>query len=210
MFRYIAKSLFQFSRISKKWLLVGALSATSATMTSGVNAEDYTIDTLGAHAFIQFRIKHLGYSWLYGRFNKFEGEFSYDEKDPQKNKVSVDIDVTSIDSMHAERDKHLRGAKFLNTDKFPTAKFVSTQYVPTGEGTADLIGNLTLHGVTKSVTISVEHIGGGKDPWGGYRNGFAGSLTITAADFNLDLVKSLGADAAEVEMMLSVEGILKK
>ena len=198
------------SNRSKKWLAACALSAAGVMATPVVSADDYVIDTRGAHAFIQFRIKHLGYSWLYGRFNEFEGGFTYDERDPSKNKISVDIDVNSIDSMHAERDKHLRGKKFLDTDAFPTAKFVSTEYVPTGDKTADLKGNFTLHGVTKPITIQIEHIGGGKDPWGGYRNGFEGKLTIKPADYGLELTKSLGPSASEVELFLSVEGVRKK
>lgn len=182
--------------------------AASAAMPSAL-ADDYVIDTKGAHAFVQFRIKHLGYSWLYGRFNEFGGEFTFDAKDPSKNKVTVDINVASIDSMHAERDKHLRGKKFLDTGTFPSAKFVSTGYKTTGEKTADLSGNLTLHGVTKPITIAVEHIGGGNDPWGGYRHGFEGNITIKPQDFGMDLTKSLGASASEVELFLSVEGIRK-
>ncbi|HEY7773650.1 MAG TPA: YceI family protein, partial [Marinagarivorans sp.] len=125
---------------SKKWFAACALSAASIMAVPAVSADEYVIDTRGSHAFIQFRIKHLGFSWLYGRFNEFEGTFSYDEKNPDKSKISVDIDVTSIDSNHAERDKHLRGEKFLHTDKFPDAKFVSTKYVPTGDKTAQLTG----------------------------------------------------------------------
>lgn len=196
------------TQFSKKALLASVLAGASIAAPS-VLADDYVIDTQGAHAFVQFRIKHLGYSWLYGRFNDFSGEFTYDEKNPAKNAITVDIDVTSIDSMHAERDKHLRGKKFLNTDKYPSAKFVSTKYVPTGDGTANLEGNLTLHGVTKPITISVEHIGGGKDPWGGYRNGFEGKVTLDPSEFGMELTKHLGPSASEVELFLSVEGIKK-
>ncbi len=206
MFQSIAQSLSQ----TKTLLLVSALTCGAIGLSAPAVADDYVIDTRGAHAFIQFRIKHLGYSWLYGRFNEFEGEFTFDENRPSKNKVIVDIDVTSLDSMHAERDKHLRGKKYLNTEKFPTAKFVSTKYVPTGDKTANLQGNLTLHGTTKPVTISVEHIGGGNDPWGGYRNGFEGTLTINPADYGMQLTKSLGPSASEVELFLTVEGIRKK
>ena len=79
-------------------------------------------------------------------------------------KIAVDIKVTSLDSNHAERDKHLRSKDFLDTDAFPSAKFVSTSYKSTGPKTADLSGDLTLHGVTKPVVIAVEAIGAGKDP----------------------------------------------
>lgn len=172
-------------------------------------ADDYVIDTKGSHAFVQFRVKHLGYSWLYGRFNSFDGEFSYDPKDGKKNSVTVNIDMTSLDTNHAERDTHLAGAKFLNFDKFKTAKFVSTGYKNTGKNTAKLTGNLTMLGVTKPVTIDVEHIGGGKDPWGGYRNGFEGRAVIQPKDWGLDMAANLGEASTNVELFLSVEGIRK-
>jgi polyisoprenoid-binding protein YceI len=170
-------------------------------------AEDYVIDTKGAHAFIQFKINHLGYSWLYGRFNTFDGEFSYDEKNPAAAKVMVNIDPASIDSNHAERDKHLRSKDFLHVEKFPKAKFVSTSFKELGDGKAELVGDLTLHGVTKPVTIAVEHTGHGKDPWGGYRRGFSGTTKFALKDFGIDY--DLGPASQVVELTLSVEGIRK-
>ncbi len=171
-------------------------------------AADYVIDTKGAHAFIQFKISHLGYSWLLGRFNTFSGEFSYDEKKPAASKVKVDIDVTSIDSNHAERDKHLRSDDFLDTDKFPKASFVSTGFKVMGGGMAQLMGNLTLKGVTRPLTISVRHLGHGNDPWGGYRRGFEGETSFKLTDFNI--MKNLGPASQTVHMYLGVEGIRKK
>ena len=169
------------------------------------HAENYILDTKGAHAFIQFKIKHLGYSWLLGRFNTFDGKFSYDEKNPSASKITVNIDPASIDSNHAERDKHLRGKDFLNTSKFPDAKFVSTTFKELGNGKIELKGNLTLHGVTKAISIDAEHIGHGPDPWGGYRRGFAGNTTLTLTDFGIDY--NLGPASRQVEMYLSIEGI---
>jgi len=166
-------------------------------------AEDYVIDT--AHAFVQFRIQHLGYSWLHGRFNTFEGGFSYDENDPAAARVEVTIDTASIDTNHAERDKHLRSGDFLAVDAHPEARFVSTAYSENGDGSAELEGNLTLHGVTRPVTLEVTAIGAGPDPWGGYRRGFHGTTTLTLADFGIDY--DLGPAAREVELELSVEGI---
>ena len=194
--------------MNKIWQgVVGLSLMAGAHLTS---AADYIVDTEGAHAFIQFRVKHLGYSWLYGRFNDFSGEFSFDEKDPSKNKVSLEVDVSSLDSNHARRDKHLRSEDFLDTDKFPKATFVSTGYKPTGNGMAELSGDLTLHGVTKPIIVEVEHIGGGKDPWGGYRDGFQGSVTIKPADWGIKMVDKLGPASEEVELFLSLEGIRKK
>lgn len=166
------------------------------------HADDYVIDTEGAHAFIQFRIKHLGYSWLYGRFDKFNGTFSYDEKQPETAKVEVTIDTSSVNSNHAERDKHLRSDDFLNVAKHPEAKFVSTKY-----SAGKLEGNLTLNGVTKPIVIAVEEVGAGTDPWGGFRRGFQGSTQFALKDF--DIKKDLGSASQEVEMILSVEGVRK-
>lgn len=183
-----------------------ALALSAALALPGLApAADYVIDTAKAHAFIQFRIQHLGYSWLYGRFNTFEGSFSYDADKPETNKVSVTIDTASIDSNHAERDKHLRSDDFLDVKKFPQAQFISTKYEDKGDGTAMLSGDFTLHGVTKPITIAVERIGEGKDPWGGYRTGFYGTTKIKLADFGI--TKNLGPASQEVELMLSVEGI---
>lgn len=190
-----------------KKTLVAAAVAGSALFTSAAIAEDYKIDTEGQHAFIEFKISHLGYSWLYGRFNDFEGSFSYDENAPENASVNVTIDTSSVDTNHAERDKHLRGDDFLSVSDHPTATFKSTKYVPDdddkGEGT--MYGEFTLNGVTKEIAIEVEHVGAGKDPWGGFRRGFEGEVDLTLADYGIDY--NLGPTAKEVELTLSIEGI---
>lgn len=168
-------------------------------------ADDYVIDSDKAHAFIQFRIQHLGYSWLYGRFNTFGGTFSYDEQAPQKASVKVNIEMASVDTNYAERDKHLRSPDFFDVAQFPKASFVSTGYTQSAKGQGQLSGNLTLRGVTKPVTIAVQQVGAGDDPWGGYRRGFYGTTTLTLADFGIPY--NLGPASREVELMLSIEGI---
>ncbi|OUS26792.1 hypothetical protein A9Q99_16365 [Gammaproteobacteria bacterium 45_16_T64] len=182
-------------------LLLAALALT----TSMAHADTYKVDTEGAHAFIQFKIKHLGYSWLYGRFDKFDGTLELDEKHPEKAQIQVNIDTTSINSNHAERDKHLKGKDFLNVSKFPTATFKSTKVVTTGDKSGMLTGDLTLHGVTKSITFPISYIGGGDDPWGGYRHGFTGTTTLTLKDYGMDY--NLGPASTQVELMLDIEAI---
>lgn len=182
-------------------LLVLSLSVTSA------NAADYVIDTKGAHAFVQFRVVHLGYSWLYGRFNQFSGEFSYDPAKPENASISVDIQTPSVDSNHAERDKHLRGDKFLDVERFPSARFLSTRVEVISEDKARVFGNLTLKDVTKEVVLDVDRIGMGEDPWGGYRVGFEGRTKFRMKDFNI--LRDLGPLSQDVEMILSVEGVRK-
>lgn len=169
-------------------------------------AADYVIDTKGAHASINFRVKHLGFSWLTGRFDTFSGGFTFDEANPGASKVSVEIDTASVNSNHAERDKHLRSADFLDVAKFPKATFVSKS-VTAKDGKATIVGDFTLRGVTKEVTIEATAIGGGQDPWGGFRQGFEGKTSFALADFGVP--KDLGPAAKMVELDLHVEGVRK-
>ncbi len=184
---------------------LAALTLGAALFAGQALAADYAIDKPGQHAFINFKISHLGYSWLYGTFKDFDGSFSFDAANPEASKVNVTINTASLDSNHAERDKHLRSADFLNVDKHPQASFVSTAVKSTGEGTADITGDLTLNGVTKLVVIQARLLGEGQDPWGGYRAGFEGSTRIALKDFGI--TKDLGPASQEVELILSVEGI---
>ena len=186
--------------------LIRTLCAGLLLMASGtIQAVEYLIDTKGAHAFIQFHIKHLGYSWLVGRFNTFSGSFEYDEKNPDAASITVDIDTASIDSNHAERDKHLRDDEFLNVEKHPKARFVSNSYRDLGNDKGELKGELTLNGVTRPITIDVTHIGAGMDPWGGYRRGFEGRTSFALADFGIK--RNLGPASKEVHLWLGIEGI---
>lgn len=190
--------LFSHSLLAAAGLWLAATSAQAA---------DYMIDTKGAHASVNFAIQHLGYSWLTGRFNEFSGEFSYDAAKPEASKIKVDINVASVDSNHAERDKHIRSEDFLNTDKFPTATFVSTGVKNVSDEKFDLEGNFTLNGVTKPITIAVLKVGEGKDPWGGYRAGFSGEMTLRPSEFGLTY--NLGPASETVKLWLNVEGIKK-
>ncbi|MBN8901851.1 MAG: YceI family protein, partial [Rhodospirillales bacterium] len=162
-----------------------AVAALASALSTAATAADYVVDTKNAHASINFRIKHLGFSWLAGRFDKFTGTFSYDDKNPDASKVKIEIDTASVDTNHAERDKHLRAADLLDTDKFPTATFESTSVKSSGPEKATVSGKLTLHGVTKDIVIEAQRVGGGKDPWGGYRDGFTGTTTLKLADFGI-------------------------
>ena len=175
-------------------------------MSFSAQAEYYQIDTEKTHAFIDFRIQHLGFSWMSGRFNTFTGNYSYDENNPAKAKVELEIDVASIDTNHAERDKHLRGDKFLDTDAFPKAFFKSTSFEQAEDGTALLTGDFTLHGVTNQINIDVKPVGQGLDPWGGYRRGFVGTTQFTIADYGIDVAK-LGPSSQVIFLTLSIEGI---
>jgi len=191
-----------FSNLSSTSVLIASLITLSPAL-----ADNYTIDNGGAHSSIQFKISHLGYSWLWGRFNDFEGNFNYDNNNSSNSNVEVTVNAASIDTNHAELDKHLRTGDFLEIDKYPNIKFVSTQYTETNKKKGKLKGNLSFHGVTREIEIDLTHVGAGKDPWGGYRRGFEGSTRIALADYGIK--KNLGPASAELDLIISLEGIKK-
>lgn len=185
-----------------KKIIIAAAFASSATLGSPtLSAAEYTVDP--AHTFISFRVQHLGVSWLQGRFNDIKGTFSYDADSSSDSTIELSVDTASIDSNHAERDKHLRSSDFLDTDKFPTATFNSSSF-----NGKTLKGDLTLHGVTAPISIDVVKVGEGKDPWGGYRAGFVGNYKLQRADFGISY--NLGPAAEVVEMQFNIEGIRNK
>ncbi|MBF0427732.1 MAG: YceI family protein [Magnetococcales bacterium] len=161
--------------------------------------EKYKIDP--THSFVTFTIPHLGYSLLQGRFNKIDGAFSVDAN---QGTIQVTVETASIDSNHAERDKHLKGKDFLDVEQFPKAEFKSKRIVEK-EGKAQVEGDFTLHGVTKPITFEAKLIGTGPDPWGGFRRGYAGSLRIKRSDYKISY--NLGPAAEEMDLGLYIEGI---
>jgi len=183
-----------------KKVIIKALLATSLLVPLA-NAADYIVDYKGAHASINFKVKHLGYSWLTGRFDKFDGKFSYDSTNAAASKIEINIDTTSVNSNHADRDKHIKGSDFLEISKFSTAKFVSTSVVDKGDNKLEVKGMFTLHGITKEIIIDAVKIGEGDDPWGGYRAGFSGTTSIGMKDFGLK------SNYGEVLLDLHIEGI---
>ncbi len=112
--------------------------------------------------------------------------------------------MSSFNSNHQKRDDHIRSADFLDAAKYQMAKFVSTKIVAKGENKIEVTGDLTLHGVTKSITFPAEKIGEGKDPWGGYRAGFSGTTSLQLKDFNIS--QQVGP---VVFLELHIEGIRK-
>lgn len=176
----------------KALLLTTAVIASTSTF-----AADYQIDP--AHSAVTFEVGHLGVSRTLGRFNEFEGSFTYGE-DGKSGSASLTIQAASVDTNHEARDKHLRSPDFLDVKQFPTLTFKSTSF----DG-KELKGDLTIHGVTKPVSFEVEKVGEGKDPWGGYRAGFEASTTIKRSDFGVSYFIPGVTD--ETELDIFVEGI---
>ncbi len=196
-------------KLNMKWklLVISAFLMVGIQQQAWAAEEHYKFDIKGQHAFIEFQIKHLGYSWIIGRFDRFDGSFSIDDEHPEHNRVNMTLDVSSIDSNHAERDKHLRSADFFDVAKFPKATFVTTSYHQISKDKGILKGKFTLRGVTKDISIEVVQIGQGADPWGGYRRGFEGHTTLHLSDYHMAKAGILGKAAENVELYFSIEGI---
>ena len=165
-------------------------------------AEAYSID--GAHSFVVFRVNHLGISDSYGRFNEMSGEFQVDGQTPKS--LSFQINAESVDSANEDRDKHLRSPDFFNVKQFPVIKFASKSIEKHGDH-FEVTGDLTMLGVTKTVTFEARHTGEGKDPWGNYRSGWHGEFTVKRSDFGMNFM--LEGIGDEVAVVVAVEGIKK-
>jgi polyisoprenoid-binding protein YceI len=179
------------------------------TAAAHAQAVTYTIDK--AHSEADFTIRHMAISNVHGAFGNISGTVTYDPSDLSKSSVDATIDVSTVDTGVAQRDAHLKSADFFEVAKYPTMTFKSTSVKPDGSG-FDLYGNLTLHGVTKPVTLKVdepskEQLGmGGKS----YARGFEATTTINRKDFGLVWNGTLKSGDAiigdDVKIDISIEG----
>lgn len=184
-----------------KKVLIAALLMIAPFGVSSASAADYKIDVEGMHAAIQFKVKHQGISWLTGRFDKFDGSYTFDENDPSASKITVDIDVRSVNSNHKARDEHILDENYLNVAENPMAHFESTSVEVTSDTTGIIHGNLTLNGVTKPFQLHANFVGIGEDAWGGYRSAFEATAVIHPADFDFKF------KYGDVYMEMYIEGI---
>ncbi|MBI3947904.1 MAG: YceI family protein [Armatimonadetes bacterium] len=184
---------------------------TLALLTAPALAETFEIDPV--HSNVGFRIRHL-VSRVSGSFNQFEGTITFDEKRPAKSSVSVTMDAASIDTRNTRRDDHLRGPDFFDAAKHPKLTFRSRQVKAAGKGRFKVLGDLTMHGVTKPVTLDVEYGGQTADPQGGKRVGFSATTRLNRKDYGIIWNRVLDAGGTvlgdEVEINLDIEAIVKK
>jgi polyisoprenoid-binding protein YceI len=143
----------------------------------------YTIDP--AHSTAEFKVRHLMVSNVRGHFSGISGTVVYDPDAPEKSRVEATIDATTIHTRDEQRDAHLKSADFLDVEKFPTITFVSKK-VMGSDGEWKVIGDLTIHGVTKEVTLDVEGPAPEvKDPWGNVKTGGSATTKISRKDFGM-------------------------
>ncbi len=186
----------------KSMMAVLGLSATLLVPTAALG-ESYTIDATHAHA--AFRVSHLGFSYTLGQFDEISGTLEFDENNPGESFLSVTVNTASVRSANAARDEHLRNADFLDVENFPTMTFVSTAIEVTGETTGTLVGDLTLLGVTKPLTLEVTFNQAGPHPFDPSRImvGFSATGKINRSDFGM--VYGLPVIGETVEIIIEVE-----
>ncbi len=180
----------------------------SALFSSHLLAQTWAIDK--SHSYVGFRVTHLVVSKVKGQFGEFSGTINYDGKDLSKASVEVMIDPRSIDTQNENRDKHLRSSDFFAADSLPEMKFVSTKVIP-GEGNKfQIVGDLTMRGVTKPVTLDAE-LNGTIQGMRGPVAGFSAVGKINRQDWGVSWSRSLDAGGLvvsdEVELNLEIEAM---
>lgn len=146
-----------------------------------------------SHSTAKFKIRHLGISNVYGQVTGMKGTFDCkNDQDPTTCAIQTTLDVSTIATADAKRDEHLKKEDFLDVAKFPTIEFKSTKVTKAGGGKFSIVGDMTLHGVTKPITIkNAEFTPTVKDPWGNTRRGFSGTTSINRKDYGITWNKTL-------------------
>ncbi len=189
--------------MNRKFLAAVAVTALAALP---LGAETYSIDP--GHSEVGFTVRHLVTN-VRGRFNDFSGKINMDAKNLAGSSVDFHVKATSVDTAVPDRDKHLRTADFFDVEKYPEITFKSESIKSTGKDKYDVTGTLTLHGVSKKVTLPVSFLGQAKDPWGGTRAGFETSTTINRKDYGIVWNKAVDNGGVllgdEVKVAINIE-----
>ncbi|HKO22668.1 MAG TPA: YceI family protein [Candidatus Eisenbacteria bacterium] len=195
----------------RKFVSASILALTLAVATAASAAPaTWTIDQ--NHSQVGFSVRHF-FSKVPGTFSKFSGSVVYDPQKPENSSVKADIDPSSIDTKNEKRDNHLRSEDFFDVAKFPTLSFVSTKVTSAGKDKLKVDGNLTMHGVTKPVTLDVTFLGAGPSREGEQRSGFEAKTTVNRKDFGILWNKTLDQGGTmlgdDVDIQLNVEGVIR-
>jgi polyisoprenoid-binding protein YceI len=177
------------------------LTATSTDFSALTGT--YTLDQ--AHSRFGFVARHAMVTKVRGAFNEFEGSAVIDGDDPTRSTVNVTLKVASIDTRNSMRDDHLRTNDFLDAASYPEITFVSTKVEHPGGNEFLLTGDLTIKGVTKSITIPLEFQGAAKDPFGNERIGFEGSASIVRSEFGVTYNAALETGGVLVSDKIALE-----
>ena len=187
-----------------------AAVALSAFVTLPLHADTFAIDP--SHSEVGFQIRHF-VSQARGRFNEFSGTVDMDPKNLPASSVDFKIKAASIDTNQPDRDKHLRSPEFFDVEKFPEITFKSKSIKATGKDTYDVTGTLTMHGVSKDITLPVTYLGQVKDPRGNTHAGFSTGITLNRKDYGIVWNQALDAGGAmlgdDVKINIDLETVKK-
>lgn len=192
-------------------LAVAAFLVTASSLL----ADTFNVDKV--HSEATFQVRHM-MSKVSGKFDDFSGKINVGRaNNPSESSVEFTIKTASINTGNADRDKDLRSANFFDADKNPEITFKSSTIVPSftkDKEIYDVTGNLTMHGVTKKITIPVEFGGFGKDPWGNQRAGFSLTTTLNRKDYGINWNKALDNGGVllgdDVTININIEAVKAK
>jgi len=160
-----------------------------------------------AHSQVQFSARHMMISNVRGRFESFTGKVEFDEEDPTRSSVDVEIDAASIHTREPQRDAHLKSPDFLDADQYPYLRFKSAQVEKVDDTHGRIVGDLTIRDVTRQVVLNVEYAGQAKSPWGTVSAGFSATTKINRKDWGLTWNAALETGGVLVgdEVTVSIE-----
>jgi polyisoprenoid-binding protein YceI len=160
-----------------------------------------------AHSEINFSVRHMMISTVRGRFEEFDGTFEVNESEPTQSKIEVQIQTASINTRDAQRDVHLKGPDFFDTEKYPFMTFKSKRVEKVDDHYARLIGDLTIKDVTREVVLAVEYAGQSKSPWGTVSAGFSAQTKINRKDWGLvwNVALETGGVLVSEEVTINIE-----
>ena len=185
-----------------------AAIAIGLVIAGSAAADTYTLDP--AHTQVMFKVKHLGITTVSGDFGVFSGTFEFDPENFATGSASVTIDVASVDTRNKDRDNHLRTSDFFDVENHPEMTFKSTKIQNIKGDTFQVVGDLTMRGVTKSVTLDVEYSGSATDPWGNEKAAFTATTEINRMDFGVSWSKVIETGglvvSKDVKIILEVQG----
>jgi len=202
---FIAVAAALASAAGLSFLPVDPAAPAPAQAAAG-EALTYEIDPV--HSTVIFRVKHLDIGIAYGRFNDLSGTITHNQADPKASSISVSVKADSVDTNEQKRDEHLKSPDFLSSKEFPTIDFKSTKVEKKGQEIV-VTGDLTLHGITKPVTVNVNHAGRGPDPWGNDRVGFEGRFEVDPKTYEIRYMTDEKMLGPGIQLIVSLEATRK-
>ncbi len=183
--------------------MLAGFARPTAPAPAAAQAKAFSVDKV--HSSIVFHIKHMGVAKFFGRFNDMSGSYTLDPANPGSGNISVTIDANSIDTANSKRDDHLRSPDFFNVKQFPEITFTSKSITGSGEN-MELVGDMTLLGVTKEVRAKLMHTGEGTNPRGGTISGIYAEFTFKRSDYGMTYMLANNGLGDEVTVMVALEG----